>query len=776
MLRITDRHERELLYGPTNEEMITDIFRGSVKSYKDLPKNLYHIQWKFRDERRPRFGVMRGREFLMKDAYSFDLDAEGARKAYNRMFVAYLNLFSRMGLKAVPMRADTGPIGGDLSHEFIVLADTGESAVFCHKDLVEMAAPGPDVDWYGDLQPLVDQRTALYAATEEMHDEAAFAAVPEGDRLSARGIEVGHIFSFGTKYSEPMKALVTGPDGKDVPVQMGSYGVGVSRLLGAIIEASHDEGGIIWPESVAPFGVGIINMRQGDAACDEACETAYKALKAAGRDPLYDDTDTRGGAKFATMDLIGVPWQLIVGPKGIAEGVVEIKNRKTGERHTAPLAEVIAQLSAPASQGRLMALGAGPFGTWERTVAWRYLRNKRKNGGVALIAIISFAAVMLAVFALITVMSVMNGFRAELLGRLLGFNGHVYAQGPLLNGPDRDGVIGRIKAVRGVTQAAPMVEAQAMVIGPSQVSGAIVRGVTPADLRGMKMISSNIKRGSLAGFGEGEYGGDIVLIGDRMARNLGLSVGDAITLISPSGPATAFGTSTREKDYTVGGIFSVGMSQFDESFVYMALPQAQLFFGRDTSIDYVEIKVADPDKAKEIKPIIEQASGPGAFVQDWMDKNSSYFNALQVERKVMRLILFFIVAIATLNIISALVMLVKNKGRDIAILRTMGASQASILRIFIMAGASIGLSGTLAGLLLGVLFCANITAIQAFVEWLTGTAVFSADIYFLAHIPAKIDWSRGGQHRRHLDGHEHPGHPAARHPRLAARSGRGPSL
>lgn len=388
-----------------------------------------------------------------------------------------------------------------------------------------------------------------------------------------------------------------------------------------------------------------------------------------------------------------------------------------------------------------MALGAGPFGTWERTVAWRYLRNKRKNGGVALIAIISFAAVMMAVFALITVMSVMNGFRAELLGRLLGFNGHVYAQGPLLNGPDRDGVIGRIKAVRGVTQAAPMVEAQAMVIGPSQVSGAIVRGVTPADLRGMKMISTNIKRGSLAGFGEGEYGGDIVLIGDRMARNLGISVGDAITLISPSGPATAFGTSTREKDYTVGGIFSVGMSQFDESFVYMALPQAQLFFGRDTSIDYVEIKVADPDKAKEIKPIIEQASGPGAFVQDWMDKNSSYFNALQVERKVMRLILFFIVAIATLNIISALVMLVKNKGRDIAILRTMGASQASILRIFVMAGASIGLSGTLAGLLLGVLFCANISAIQAFVEWVTGTAVFSADIYFLAHIPAKIDWS-----------------------------------
>ena len=345
MLRITDRHERELLYGPTNEEMITEIFRAYVKSYKDVPKNLYHVQWKFRDERRPRFGVMRGREFLMKDAYSFDLDAEGARKSYNRMFVAYLNLFSRMGLKAVPMRADTGPIGGDLSHEFIVLADTGESAVFCHKDLVEMPAPGPDVDWFGDLQPLVNQRTALYAATEEMHDEAAFNALPEADRLSARGIEVGHIFSFGTKYSDPMKALVMGPDGKDTPVQMGSYGVGVSRLLGAIIEASHDEAGIIWPEGVAPFDIGIVNMRQGDAACDEVCDKVYAALTAAGRDVLYDDTDARGGAKFATMDLIGLPWQVIVGPKGVAEGVVEVKNRKSGERYTAALETVVANLA-----------------------------------------------------------------------------------------------------------------------------------------------------------------------------------------------------------------------------------------------------------------------------------------------------------------------------------------------------------------------------------------------------------------------------------------------
>jgi len=349
MLRITDRHKRDLLYGPTAEEVVTDIFRAYVKSYKDLPLNLYNIQWKFRDERRPRFGVMRGREFLMKDAYSFDLNEADARKAYNRMFIAYLNLFARMGLKAVPMKADTGPIGGDLSHEFIVLADTGESQVFCHKDLVEMGAPGPDVDWYGDLQPLVDRRTALYAATEEMHDEAAFAAVPADDQLSARGIEVGHIFYFGQKYSLPMKASVTGQDSQEHTVHMGSYGVGVSRLLGAIIEASHDDGGIIWPESVAPFDVALINLRPGDEACDAACEEAYAAIHAAGKSALYDDTGERPGGKFAKADLIGLPWQLIIGPKGLAEGNVELKNRATGERSTAPLAEALARLTAKAA-------------------------------------------------------------------------------------------------------------------------------------------------------------------------------------------------------------------------------------------------------------------------------------------------------------------------------------------------------------------------------------------------------------------------------------------
>jgi prolyl-tRNA synthetase len=332
MLRITDRHEREMLFGPTNEEMITDIFRSYVRSYKDLPLNLYHIQWKFRDEVRPRFGIMRGREFLMKDAYSFDFDQETARHAYNRMFVAYLRTFDRMGLKAIPMKADTGPIGGDLSHEFIILAETGESEVFLDKSLLEMPIPAKDTDFWSDLSPIVESWTTPYAATDEMHDEAAFGALAEDTRVSARGIEVGHIFYFGTKYSDAMGAKVATAEGTEVPVHMGSYGVGVSRLLGALIEANHDEDGIIWPKSVAPFHVGIINMRPGDDLTDPVCEDLYAKLEAAGIEVLYDDTDSRAGAKFATMDLIGLPFQVVAGPRGLKDGVLEVKDRATGEK------------------------------------------------------------------------------------------------------------------------------------------------------------------------------------------------------------------------------------------------------------------------------------------------------------------------------------------------------------------------------------------------------------------------------------------------------------
>ncbi len=344
MLRIKDRQDRDLLYGPTNEEMITDIFRSGIQSYKDMPRNLYHIQWKFRDEVRPRFGVMRGREFLMKDAYSFDVTREAGQHAYNKMFVSYLRTFARLGLKAVPMRADTGPIGGDDSHEFLILAETGESGVFFDRDFYDMDWSAFEID-YDDVNAVakvVENFTSKYAATDEKHDQAEFEKrVPESHRLSGRGIEVGHIFFFGDKYSKPLGCEVQGPDGKKITVQSGSYGIGVSRLVGGIIEASHDKDGIIWPESVAPFHVGLINLKVGDAEADAACEKIYKALEARGVDVLYDDRNQPGGAKFAAMDLIGLPWQVIIGPRGLKDGIAEVKNRKTGARENVSLDQIV---------------------------------------------------------------------------------------------------------------------------------------------------------------------------------------------------------------------------------------------------------------------------------------------------------------------------------------------------------------------------------------------------------------------------------------------------
>ena len=333
MLRIKDRHGRDMLYGPTNEELITDIFRAHVASYKDLPLTLYHIQWKFRDEVRPRFGVMRGREFLMKDGYNFDIDYPAAMHAYNRHMVSYLRTYERMGLQAIPMRADSGPIGGEDTHEFLVLADTGESEVFYDSAITDLKFGDRQVDYdnWDECAAIVKEWTTPYARTEETHDEAAFNAIPAERRKSSRAIEVGQIFYFGTKYSEPMGATVTNDKGERVPVHMGSHGIGVSRLLGAIIEASHDEKGIIWPEGVTPFPVGIVNLRQGDAEADAACENLYKALSAKGLEPLYDDREERAGAKFATMDLIGLPWRITVGPRGLKNGIVELTSRRTGE-------------------------------------------------------------------------------------------------------------------------------------------------------------------------------------------------------------------------------------------------------------------------------------------------------------------------------------------------------------------------------------------------------------------------------------------------------------
>ena len=333
MLRITDRHDRDMLYGPTNEELITDIFRNSVNSYKDLPLTLYHIQWKFRDEIRPRFGVMRGREFLMKDGYNFDLSKEAALHAYNRHFITYLRTYERMGLQAIPMRADGGPIGGDYTHEFLVLAETGESEVFYDETVTKLKLGERDIDFadVAQCQSVYDEFLSLYARTDETHDADVFAQVAEGKRKTARGIEVGQIFYFGTKYSEVMGATVVTPEGNRVPVHMGSHGIGVSRLVGALIEANHDENGIIWPESVAPFPVAIVNLKQGDTDTDRVCEDLYANFVCAGHDPLYDDRTERAGAKFATMDLIGAPWRITVGPRGLKDRTVELTSRRSGE-------------------------------------------------------------------------------------------------------------------------------------------------------------------------------------------------------------------------------------------------------------------------------------------------------------------------------------------------------------------------------------------------------------------------------------------------------------
>ena len=348
MLRMKDRHERDLLFTPTAEELVTDIFRAHVSSYKDMPLTLYQIQWKFRDEIRPRFGVMRGREFYMKDGYNFDLTKEDALHAYNRHLVSYLRTYERMGLQAIPMRADSGPIGGDYTHEFLVLADTGESEVFYDSAITDLKFGDREIDYDSveQCQAVLEEFTSRYARTDETHDETLFNDIPKERRKSARGIEVGQIFYFGTTYSEAMGATVQGPDGKPVPVEMGSHGIGVSRLLGAIIEASHDDKGIIWPEGVTPFHCGIVNLKQGDEEADAACDALYAGLVQGGLEPLYDDRKERAGGKFATMDLIGLPWRITVGPRGLKNGVVELTSRKTGESEELSPEAAIAKVQA----------------------------------------------------------------------------------------------------------------------------------------------------------------------------------------------------------------------------------------------------------------------------------------------------------------------------------------------------------------------------------------------------------------------------------------------
>ncbi len=397
--------------------------------------------------------------------------------------------------------------------------------------------------------------------------------------------------------------------------------------------------------------------------------------------------------------------------------------------------------NAASATGPGIGATAAPFGYWERMLAGRYLRAKRSQGGVALISVISFIGIMLAVAVLIIVMSVMNGFRSEMLTRILGFQGHVYVTGGVLDGVEREAAVQRLRQVPGVIQVAPIVEAQAIALGPTQISGAIVRGIGAKDLQATTMVAQNITKGSLKDYGAGEFGGETIVVGARLAESLGVAPGDVLTLISPSGGATAFGGTPMQKEYVVGATFAVGMSQYDQAYIFMPFEQAQLFFGREGTADAIEVRVNDPDHAARMKPQLGTAAGPAGIVTDWTQRDSSFWGALKIERVMMRLILMLLVAIAAMNIISGLVMLVKNKGRDIAILRTIGAGQGAIMRIFFMAGASIGVLGTIAGLVLGIVFCAYITPIQHVLEAVTGAVLFSSDVYFLDRVPAKIDWA-----------------------------------
>jgi lipoprotein-releasing system permease protein len=381
---------------------------------------------------------------------------------------------------------------------------------------------------------------------------------------------------------------------------------------------------------------------------------------------------------------------------------------------------------------------ARPFSAFERMVAWRYLRARRKEAFISVIAGFSFVGIMLGVATLIIVMAVMNGFRTELISRILGINGHMVVQpidSPFNN---YDELAKKFAGIKGITMALPLVEGQTLAQGRAGAgSGALVRGVRAEDLEKLKEVSSNIKVGDLVGYMSGEG----VLVGSRLASSLGVTAGDQITLIAPEGDITPMGVNPRVKSYTISGVFEIGMSEYDASMVYMPLPEAQLYFNADGLVQSIELFVEHPDAVDTLRPLVEEAAGRQIYITDWRQRNQTFFSALQVERNVMFMILTLIVLVAALNIISGLIMLVKDKGSDIAILRTMGASSGAVMRIFFMTGAAIGLVGTFAGVLLGVIVCLNVESIRQFFSWVSGTVLFDPQLYFLSQLPAEMDIS-----------------------------------
>ncbi len=578
--------------------------------------------------------------------------------------------------------------------------------------------------------------TADYAATDEKRDEARETELG-GDLRQSRGIEVGHIFYFGDKYTRNRYSPSADPDGEPVTPVGGSYGIGVSRLVGAIIEASHDDAGIIWPEPVAPWQVGIVTMRADDDASVSAAETIYGELVGAGVDVLYDDRDERGGVKLGSMDLIGLPWQIIIGPRGIANGTVELKRRSTGEREEL-------SLGVRSSKAHRMILNRA-----ERMLTRRYLLPGKGEGFIFLVASISLIAVALGVAALIIVMSVMNGFRAELFDKIVGLNGHAVVQGYGGQLPDWQRIADTAKRTPGVTSAVPLIETPLMATANGRFEGVIVRGMRVEDIRANKTITSNVLAGDIKSIVPGS---NRVAIGSRLADTLGAFPGSQITLWNPDGRSTVVGTVPREVTYTVGAVFEIGVYDYDKAFVILPMQDAQQLLLLGDQVGMIEIQTSNPDKVQEIlAPLQKLVQGKGV-ITDWRQMNSALFEALEVERVAMFVVLSLIVLVAVFNILSSLIMLVRAKTRDIAILRTMGASRRGMMKVFMTVGVTIGSLGIVLGIVLGALFLFFRQNVVDAIQVVTGQNLWDPQVRFLTDLPVKDGSVRGhGDHPDRAD-------------------------
>lgn len=723
MLRIKDRQNREMLYGPTNEEQVTEIFRSSLKSYKSLPQLLYHIQWKFRDEIRPRFGIMRGREFYMKDAYSFDVSDEEAFYSYNKFFLSYLRTFKRLALTAIPMAADTGPIGGNLSHEFIILADTGESKIFTDKRIFDLNSNDTELE-KNSLQQMRKKYEQYYSVTDEKFNKDEFEkVVSEENRLITKGIEVGHIFYFGDKYSKAMGASVDLPGGKKDFVKMGSYGIGVSRLVGAIIEAKFDDKNEImkWPLSVAPYDIALVPMinKNDTSALDKAVNINKELIKN-NIDALIDDTDENYSSKIKKMNLIGAPYQIIIGKKSEGD-LLEFKEigEETQNLSLTKIIEII--------KNKKLKL----ISNLEKEITLRFLKARKNDGFLNVISIFSFIGISLGVAVLIIVMSVMNGFRTELINKIVGFNSHLTIK-------SYDQLIDKSKIesndLKLISQYALFSNSGEAIILKNETSkGIVLRGYQSDDFSKLEIIKNKNFKGNKINLEKNN-----ISIGNELSFSLNLKIGDEITILSPSGVQTIIGSMPKQKTFIVTSIFNSGLAEFDNNIALINLSTLEDFFGFKQEQRNLEIYLKNPKNIEKQKFVFQKVYDQ-ELIYSWADMNSSLFSALKVERNVMFIILSLIIIVAAFNIISGLTILVKNKTKDIAILKSIGVLNKSIVKIFFLIGIIIGTSATIFGIFLGVTFSLYVENLRQFLSSTFNISLFPEEIYFLSKMPSEIN-------------------------------------